>query len=85
MGIGATAVIDLWVQLLRRSTGIPATDWGVVGRWLTHILRNRRFILMSDTLPVPYERALGWMFHYGVGVGYGVLYIVLLHIMALPV
>ena len=40
-GIGATAVIDLWAIARRRLLGLPAPNYGLVGRWLAHMPRGR--------------------------------------------
>ncbi|TKI02281.1 DUF2938 domain-containing protein [Martelella alba] len=40
VGIGSTLILDLWVSLVKKVAGIPPTDWGMVGRWLTGILRG---------------------------------------------
>lgn len=41
IGVGATAVLDLWSVLQRRVFGIPTLDFGMVGRWLGHLPRGR--------------------------------------------
>ncbi|WP_242108659.1 DUF2938 domain-containing protein [Luteimonas aquatica] len=69
IGIGATAVIDLWALALRQFFGIRPLDWGLVGRWLGHLPRGR---LVHESIataaPVHGERALGWAAHYAVGI-----------------
>ncbi|WP_299859260.1 DUF2938 domain-containing protein [uncultured Roseobacter sp.] len=73
IGVVATVAMDVWAQLLRALVGVPAPNWAMVGRWVAHMLRGR---LVHDNIgaaaPVPGERALGWAFHYAVGVAYGV-------------
>lgn len=41
IGIGATAVMDLWAAFLKRFFGVPALDYGLVGRWFGHLPRGR--------------------------------------------
>ena len=40
-GIFATVVLDTWQRILQATTGIPATNWGIVGRWFGHMPRGR--------------------------------------------
>lgn len=69
IGIGATALIDLWAQILKRAFGLPAANWALVGRWFAHLPRGR--LLHEDIArsePVPNELAIGWIAHYLVGI-----------------
>ena len=43
VGVGATALIDLWAIARKRLLGIPPPDYGLVGRWLGHMVLSRRF------------------------------------------
>ncbi|MGE0485634.1 MAG: DUF2938 domain-containing protein [Gammaproteobacteria bacterium] len=74
IGCGGTLALDAWVLLLARGFGVPATNWAMVGRWLAH-MRNGRFVhdAIGAAAPVPGELALGWGFHYAIGIAYGVL------------
>jgi hypothetical protein len=70
VGIGATAILDLWIWLLKR-LAVPSLDFALVGRWLGHLARGRwRHDAIAKAAPVPGERALGWAFHYAVGVAF---------------
>ncbi|WP_299957088.1 DUF2938 domain-containing protein [uncultured Roseobacter sp.] len=73
MGVVATVAMDVWAQLLRALAGVPAPNWAMVGRWVAHMPRGR---LVHDDIgaaaPVPGELAIGWLFHYAVGIVYGV-------------
>jgi len=73
-GVFSTLVLDLWGQLAGRLTGIPPTNWGVVGRWLRGIPKGH-WVLRGDDQSAPRacEKALGWAFHYLVGIAYSVL------------
>ena len=70
IGIGATAVMDLWLQLLRR-LGVATQGFGLIGRWVGHLLRGRlAHVAIARAEPIPGELALGWLTHYAVGVGF---------------
>jgi hypothetical protein len=36
IGVGATALLDLWALLLQRFFRVPAPNWGLVARWFCH-------------------------------------------------
>ena len=68
IGVGATMLFDLWSQFLRLF-GLPKPNWAPPGRWFAHLLRGR--IAHQDiarTAPDAGETAIGWAFHYGVGI-----------------
>jgi hypothetical protein len=69
IGIGATALFDLWGLLLNRVFGIPAANWAPVGRWFCYLTKGR--IFHADIAKVPsfaFEHAAGWVGHYAVGI-----------------
>jgi hypothetical protein len=70
VGVGATAVMDLWLVLLRR-LGVPTLNFGFIGRWVAHGLRGR-FVhaAIARAAPVPGELAWGWLTHYAVGIAF---------------
>ncbi|WP_420327949.1 DUF2938 family protein [Mameliella sp.] len=75
IGIGGTVAMDLWALLLDRLTGQGRPNWGNVGRWVGWLFRGRVFHDdIGAAAPVDGERALGWAFHYLVGVVYGVVF-----------
>lgn len=78
-GIVATAILDLWQQLLRLSAGIPGSDWAIIGRWFAYLPRGR-FVHtgITQTPPFPNELAIGWAAHYVVGIAYGFIYVTLI-------
>ena len=41
IGVGATAVMDLWAIARKRLLGIPPPNYGLVGRWFAHMPRGR--------------------------------------------
>jgi len=70
-GAGATALIDMWALARKRLLGIPALDYGLVGRWLAHLARGRfRHARIAASPPVRGERPFGWMAHYLIGVAF---------------
>lgn len=71
VGVGATAMIDLWAVFRERAFGIPRPDYALVGRWLAHMRSGRfRHERISAATVVPGERALGWTAHYLIGIAF---------------
>ena len=69
IGIGATAVMDLWTVLRQWLFAIPAADYGLVGRWIGHMARGRfRHERIAAAPPIPGERLIGWTAHYLIGI-----------------
>lgn len=69
IGIGATALLDLWTLLLNRVFGWPLPNWGFVGRWFGHIPQGRfAHQNIATSSPVRNELAVGWIGHYLVGI-----------------
>jgi len=68
IGIGATAIFDLWVRLLA-SFGLPGANWTLGGRWFAYIPRGR---LVHDGIAnspsIAGETAVGWTMHYVTGI-----------------
>lgn len=70
IGFGATAVMDLWLKLLKRM-GVAAQSFGLIGRWVGHLLRGHvAHQAISKAEPIPGELALGWLTHYAVGAAF---------------
>lgn len=73
-GVGATLATDLWAIVRRRLLGIPAPDFGLVGRWIGLMARGRfRHDSIAAAPRVPGERAIGWIAHYLIGVAFAAL------------
>lgn len=73
IGIGATALMDLWLWLLSR-LGVPSTGFAMVGRWVGHFTRGEfSHAAISKAAPIPFERGLGWVTHYLIGIFFAVL------------
>ena len=79
-GIGACIIFDLWQRVFAIATGIPPSNWAMVGRWLLGLLAGQGLIARDlPTQPArPNEAAAGWALHYIVAVGYAVLYVALM-------
>ena len=72
VGVGATLILDLVYVVAHRFFDMQTTDWGLVGRWLGY-MPSGKFVHQGMSLaePIPFERTLGWSFHYFIGIGYG--------------
>lgn len=72
IGIGGTILLDIWAWGLATFVGVPATNWGLVGRWIGH-MKTGQFIQpkLAEASPVTGERVLGWVVHYLIGMAYG--------------
>jgi hypothetical protein len=79
VGIIATLTTDLWQRLLQAIAGLPPANWGLVGRWVAWMLRGK-FVHrpITATSPVRDELAIGWAFHYAIGMTYTALYLVIM-------
>lgn len=74
VGVGATAVMDLWAIARKRLLDIPPPDYGLVGRWLAHMARGRfRHDRISAAPTVHGERLIGWTAHYLIGIAFAAL------------
>jgi hypothetical protein len=71
IGIGATAIMDLWNLFLGRVFGARSPDYAMVGRWLGHIPRGRlAHASIGAAETIAGERAIGWIAHYLIGIAY---------------
>ena len=78
MGLAGTAAMDVLALILARAGIAPFPNWAMPGRWLVHALRGK--IWHEDigrSEPVAIELGLGWVFHYAVGIIYGVIFVIL--------
>ena len=74
IGIGATAATDLWSLARRRLLGVPAPNFGLVGRWLAQLPRGRfRHGAIAKVSPVAGESMIGWTAHYLIGIAFATL------------
>ena len=71
VGVGATAVLDLWGIARTPLLGLARPDYGLVGRWLGHMTRGRfRHEAIARSVPVRNERLIGWTAHYMTGIAF---------------
>ena len=71
-------VIDAWGIARTRLLGMPAANYGLVGRWIAYMPRGRfRHAPIAKTPPVRGELAIGWIAHYAIGVGFAGVLLVL--------
>ena len=74
IGIGGTIALDIWAMTLQVVVKTPAMNWAMVGRWLGHIPSGKlKHENIAAAEPIRGEAALGWVFHYAIGLGYGLL------------
>lgn len=70
IGIGATAVMDAWLLLLKH-LGVPTLNFAFIGRWVGHLLRGQfAHAAIAKAVPIRGELAWGWLTHYAVGVAF---------------
>lgn len=68
IGIGATAVLDIWLLVLAR-VGVPTLNFAFIGRWVGHLFRGKfSHAAIARAPPVPGELAWGWFAHYAIGI-----------------
>ena len=75
IGVGATAVYDIWGRLLVGLFGLPGSNWTMVGRWFSHMMIGQfTHDNIAAAQAMPYETVVGWTVHYLIGIVYaGVL------------
>ena len=77
IGIGATALIDLWALFLRLAFAVPLPDYALVGRWLGHMPAGR--FMHASIAAAPHirgEHIIGWVAHYAIGVTFAGLLLI---------
>ena len=75
VGVGATAVMDVWTMILKR-LGVPTLDYAMVGRLAGHLSQGRfAHASIGKAAPIHGERPLGWAIHYAVGIAFAFLLI----------
>ncbi|MEC9246166.1 DUF2938 domain-containing protein [Nitratireductor rhodophyticola] len=69
IGVGATAVMDLWALFQKRAFGVVGLNYAMVGRWIGHLGRGTfRHAAIGAAQPIAGERGIGWVAHYAIGV-----------------
>jgi hypothetical protein len=73
IGIGATAVMDTWLWLLKRMN-VPALNFAFIGRWVGHWGEGKwAHDSIAKAAPVKGELVLGWAVHYATAIAFAVL------------
>lgn len=73
IGVGTTLIFDLWVRSAARFLGGPGVNWAMPGRWFAYLLRGQIFHrTIAQSAPIRHELAIGWAFHYAVGILFAV-------------
>jgi hypothetical protein len=76
IGVGATAVTDLWGLARKPLLGIAPPNYALVGRWIAHMTRGRfRHGSIAASAPVRGEHIIGWTAHYLIGIAFAALLI----------
>jgi hypothetical protein len=76
IGVGATAVMDLWGLARKPLLGVAPPNYALVGRWIAHMRRGTfRHDSIAAAAPVRGERIIGWTAHYLIGISFAALLI----------
>lgn len=69
-GVTAAAIMDMVSWALNYSGLFDSPDYRLVGRWVGHMFRTRRFAHNSIARAerIPFEAGIGWATHYATGV-----------------
>lgn len=76
VGCGATLFMDVYGFILKKSFGIHSLDYRLVGRWLIY-MSKAKFVhhTIIQASHVKYEKELGWLSHYLIGILFSALFI----------
>lgn len=76
IGIGATAVMDLWGIVRKPLLGIAPPNYGLVGRWIAHMTHGRfHHVSIATSSSMRGEHLIGWTTHYLIGIAFAALLI----------
>jgi len=76
IGIGATAVMDLWGLARKPFLGIARPNYALLGRWIGHMAHGRfRHDSIAASAQVRGEHIMGWTAHYLTGIAFATLFI----------
>ena len=76
VGVVACTIFDLWQRVFQKLTGIPPSNWAMVGRWGFGLMTNGQLIArdLESQAERKNELAVGWLVHYSVAIGYAAVY-----------
>jgi polyferredoxin len=76
IGVGATAVMDLWGLARKPLLGIAPPNYALVGRWIAYMTQGQfRHDSIAASARVRGEHILGWTAHYLTGIAFAALLI----------
>ncbi len=76
IGIGATALMDLWGLIRKPLLGVPPPNYALVGRWIAYMPHGRfRHNAITASAPMRGEQLIGWSAHYLIGIGFAAVLI----------
>jgi hypothetical protein len=71
IGIGATAIVDLWSIARKRMFNVPLPNFALVGRWFAHMSRGRfRHDSIAAAPAIAGEGLIGWTAHFLIGIAF---------------
>lgn len=77
IGIGATAIMDIWGFARKPLLGISPPNYCLMGRWFGHMPKGKfQHQSISASHPVRGECLIGWVVHYLTGIGFASILIV---------
>jgi hypothetical protein len=57
IGVGGSALMDVWALLLRRAFKVPTLEYALLGRWICYFPRGRFFhVRIAASDPIRGER-----------------------------
>lgn len=78
IGVGATAILDLWALLLSKF-GISSLNFCMVGRWLCFMRYGKwQHLAINKAAAQPNECAIGWFSHYLIGIIFALIFLLLM-------
>ncbi|SFM22101.1 DUF2938 domain-containing protein [Marinobacter zhejiangensis] len=76
IGVGATAVMDIWGIVRKPLLGVPPPNYGMVGRWIAYMPRGQfRHDAIAASSPMRGENVIGWGAHYLIGIAFAAMLI----------
>jgi len=70
VGVGATAVMDIWLTALRKM-GSQTQSFAMIGRWVGHLFRGKfSHSAIGKAQSIRGELTWGWLTHYAVGIAF---------------
>ncbi|WP_431479976.1 DUF2938 family protein [Pseudomonas simiae] len=76
IGVGATAIYDVWGRFVAFILALPNPNWAMPGRWFSYMAKGQFIhVDISAAAEMPAENAVGWTMHYLVGIIYAAILI----------